>query len=341
MEKIKYVTEKNWGTIQGKNVFLFELRNNNGMKVGITNFGGIIQSVEVQTPNGIVETVLGFNSLEEYLSEEYRKNYPYFGVIIGRNAGRIKQGKTTLNGKELQLTVNHNGAQLHGGFQGFDSKVWEVLKVNDTENPSIVLKYVSPDGEEGYPGEVTAVVTYTLTEANELRVAYQGETTAPTILNLTQHSYFNFNKENGNVLNHYLQVNGNLYSPLNADYSPTGELLPVEGTYLDYRTPNLVHQDIDNAFPRQVSENEIVGSLFCKETNIKMEVYSNQPVLHIYAGYYVPELQPINRKHTGQNAGICFECQGFADALNYPQFQSTQLNPGEKYSYFTTFKFSV
>lgn len=338
--KNSFLIKKNWGNINGKEIFLFELINQNGVKLGITNFGGIIQSLQIPTKEGYVETMLGFNTLEEYLGEEYRKNYPYFGAIIGRNAGRIKNGKTILNGKELQLTVNHNNAQLHGGFQGFDSKVWQVVGFENSENPWVSLRYVSADKEEGYPGEVIATVTYTLTEKNVLRVDYHGTTSESTILNLTQHAYFNFNRNSENILNHYLQVNADRVSLLNPDYSPTGELTLVEGTKLDFRTPALVNKDIDNAFPRQVSENEVVGSLFCKETNIKMQVKTSHPVLHIYGGFYVPELEPKDRKKTGQNAGICFECQGFADALNYPQFQSTQLNKDEVYSYFTEFEFS-
>lgn len=334
-----FLTQELWGKVANDDVFLFRLTNRNGMKVGITNFGAIIQSLVVSTSTEEIETVLGFNTLKEYLSTEYRKEYPYFGAVIGRNAGRIKGGKTMLNGKELQLSVNHNGSQLHGGFQGFDSKVWQVVSVRNEETPSVTLQYVSADGEEGFPGEVLAQVTYSLNNQNELRVDYEATTSKPTILNLTQHAYFNFNTNSDNILNHYLQVNGNRYSPLNPDYSPTGELLLVEDTPLDYRTPKRVHPDIDNAFPRQVPENEVVGSLICNESKVRMDVITNQPVLHIYAGYYVPELRPENRKQTGQNAGICFECQGFADALNYPQFPSTQLNPDEKYKRFAIFRF--
>lgn len=328
-----------WGKIDDQPIFLFHLTNANGMKVSISNYGAMIQSIEVPTKNGNVETTLGFNTLEEYLSEEYRANYPYFGVVIGRNAGRIKGGKTTLNGEPLQLTVNHNGAQLHGGFEGFDRKVWEVVSTQSTPLPEVTLQYISPDGEEGYPGEVVAQVTYSLNANNELKVEYHATTNQPTIVNLTQHAYFNFSREGGDILNHKLCVNASRYSPLNPDYSPTGELLLVEGTPLDYRTPSYVNEEIDNAFPREVSEKEIVGSLFCEETKLLMEVETNQPVLHIYGGYYVPELQPKGRKKTGKNTGICFECQGFADALNYPQFQTTQLNPEEEYSYFAIFRF--
>lgn len=334
------IAQKHWGKIKEKDIFLFELQNKNGMLVGISNFGGIIQSIRVPSKQEPIELVLGFDTLEEYLQEDYRKAYPYFGAIIGRNAGRIKNGKTTLNGETIQLTINHNGAQLHGGFEGFDSKVWEVVSYEDKEVPSVTFRYISKDGEEGYPGEVTAYVTYSLNNNNELRVDYKGFTTQPTILNLTQHTYFNLNTGSENILNHYLQINGNLVSPLNPDYSPTGELIEVANTHWDYRTPKLVHQDIDNAFPRQVSENQVVGSLICKESNIRMDVKTNHPVLHIYGGYYVPELSPKGRKMTGKNAGICFECQGFADALNYPQFQTTQLNPDQEYSYHTIFQFS-
>ncbi|WP_392448787.1 aldose epimerase family protein [Capnocytophaga canis] len=336
---MKQIHKKTFGTYAGKNVTLITLENSKGMEVSIMNYGGIITSIKYPVNGKKIETVLGFDTFEEYLSEAYRKEYPYFGAIIGRNAGRIKGGKTTLNGKELQLTVNHGAAQLHGGFQGFDSKVWEIVEVGDNQNLFVVLKYISPDGEEGFPGEVVVNVTYSLNDDNELRVDYHGKTDKPTILNLTQHTYFNFNSDSKNILNHLLQVNGNRYSPLNPDYSPTGELLLVENTHLDYRKPVTVHPDIDNAFPRQVSENEVVGSLICEESNIRMDVRTNQPVLHIYGGYYVPELHPEGRKSTGQNAGICFECQGFADALNYPQFPSTQLNPEDEYSYFATFHF--
>ena len=335
-----HITQKLWGKIDEKEVFLFTLTNKNGMQVNISNFGGIIQSLKVPSGGEDIECVLGFNTLEEYLCEEYRKEYPYFGVIIGRNAGRIKNGKCPLNGEELNLSINHNGTQLHGGIQGFDSKVWEVKSVEKQGNPSVKFYYFSEDGQEGFPGNLQTFVTYTLTENNELRVDYEAETDKPTIVNLTQHSYFNFNKNSDNVLRHYLQINGDKYVPLNPDYSPTGDILDVKNTHLDYREPNFVHPDIDNAFPRQVSENEVVGSLYCKETNIKMEVKTSHPVLHIYAGYYVPEFRFGNREKTGQNAGICFEAQGYADALNYPQFVSTQLNPDEKYQFFTIFKFS-
>ncbi|MFJ1409690.1 aldose epimerase family protein [Capnocytophaga canimorsus] len=333
------ITQKPFGKHHDKQVTLFTLTNKNTMEVSVTNFGGIITSIKFPKDGKHIQTVLGFDTLEEYLSADYRKEYPYFGAIIGRNAGRIKNGKTTLNGQTIQLSVNHNQAQLHGGFEGFDSKVWEVVSVQDKPIPSVTFRYISADGEEGFPGEVTAEVTYSLTDENELRVDYYGTTNKPTILNLTQHAYFNLNTDSSNILNHHLQINGDRVSPLNPDYSPTGELRLVEGTQWDYRKPTLVHPDIDNAFPRQVSEEETVGSLICNESGIRMDVRTNHPVLHIYGGYYVPELHPKNRKATGQNAGICFECQGFADALNYPQFQSTQLNPQEEYKHFTIFKF--
>lgn len=339
--KKSYVEEKKWGELNGEDIFLLTLKNENGLSVSVSNFGAIIQSIEVPTQKGKVQAVLGFNTLEEYLSDEYRKEYPYFGVVIGRNAGRIKNGKTTLNGEPLQLSVNHNGAQLHGGFEGFDSKIWLVKKLTNEPIPSVTFTYFSEDGEEGYPGNVTAEVTYSLDNQNQLRVDYHAVTDRPTIVNLTQHSYFNFNAgQQGDVLGHKLHIHSDRYVPLNPDYSPTGEILPVEGTFLDYRSPKEVHPDIDNSFIRQVDENHEIGSLFNEDTNLKMSVSTNHPVLHIYAGYYVPELAPKDRKHTGKCAGICFEAQGFADALNYPQFQSTQLNPNQEYQYHTIFKFS-
>lgn len=340
MEKLPYIITQPFGQVDGQKVFLITLRNKNGIEVSVTNFGGIITSIKIPTSQKTIETVLGFNTLDDYLSEAYRKEYPYFGAIIGRNAGRIKNGKTQINGKSVQLTTNHGENQLHGGYKGFDSVVWNIFKTFDNPHPKIVLQHQSADGEEGYPGNVVTTVSYTLLDDNSLQIDYHGTTDKPTILNLTQHTYFNFNSGNGDILNHTLQINADKYVPLEEHFfTPTGEIKSVEGSPLDYRKAKAVYEHTDNSFVREIDHHKCLGKLTNADKTLTMEVRTNHPVLHIYAGYYVPEFAPENRKKTGKNAGICFEAQGFADALNHPNFQSTQLNPEETYAYYTNFKF--
>ena len=318
------------------------LRNANGMEVSIMNFGGIINSIKVPVNGKIVECVLGFDTFEEYISNTYRAEYPYLGAIIGRNAGRIKYGKVIIEGKEIQLHCNLGENQIHGGFIGFDSVFWKVIDQVKGENPSVTLQYVSKEGEEGYPGKVTVLVTYMLTTDNRLRIDYHGITTAPTILNLTQHTYFNLNENDNNVLNNTLQIKAEKYVPLEEGFfTPTGERPSVVGTPLDYRNGQKVYPHTDNSFVREISADEVMATLINGEETLKMEVRTNHPVLHIYAGYYLPELHPAHRKTLGQNKGICFEAQGYADATKHPQFNNVVLLPNEVYEFFTEFKFQV
>ena len=317
------------------------LSNKGGMEVTVLNFGGVISSIKLPVKGKKVECVLGFDTFEEYVSEAYRKEYPYLGAIIGRNAGRIKYGKAIIDGKEIQLNCNLGENQIHGGSVGFDSVFWDVVAVNrGDDNSSVTLQYVSKDGEEGYPGEVTVRVTYTLTSDNRLRIDYHGTTDAPTILNLTQHTYFNVNESNTDVLNNTLQIKADKYVPLEEGFfTPTGERPPVAGTRLDYRKGQKVYAHTDNSFVREIAPEEVMATLTNGEGSLAMEVRTNHPVLHIYAGYYLPELQPPHRKTIGQNRGICFEAQGYADATKHPQFDNVVLRPKEEYNFFTEFKF--
>ena len=318
------------------------LHNAGGMEVTIMNFGGIITSIKVPVKGNKIECVLGFDSFDEYISDEYRTEYPYLGAIIGRNAGRIKYGKAIIEGKEVQLHCNLGENQIHGGKVGFDSVFWDVISEKKGDNPSVTLQYISKEGEEGYPGEVIAQVTYTLTADNRLRVDYYGTTTAPTILNLTQHTYFNLNEHDTNVLNNTLQIKAEKYVPLEEGFfTPIGERPPVTGTPLDYRKGQKVYAHTDNSFVREIMADEIMATLTNGEETLSIEVRTNHPVLHIYAGYYLPELKPIQRKAIGENKGICFEAQGYADATKHPQFDSVVLLPNEEYNYFTEFKFNT
>lgn len=326
----------NFGSYNGTDFHRFILKNSNGMEVSITEWGAIITSIKVPTAEGLRECVLGFDSINDYLSDDYLQNYPYLGAIIGRNAGRISNAEFPMNGETIKVTKNHGDAHLHGGKEGFDKKVW---KVESAENNSITLSYISKDGEEGYPGNVTVKVVYSLNDNNELKVDYFAETDKLTPVNLTQHSYFNFSANGSeDILSHQLKINSDEYVPLNENLLPTGEISKVEGTIFDYSQGKNPSEELDNSFVNKNNAN-VIGSLQSPDNKVTMEVTSTYPVLHIYTGYYLPELAPENRKQIGKNAGLCFEAQHFADAPNRPEFPTTLLNPNETYQQSTIFKF--
>lgn len=334
------ITKTKIGVINNKEVEQFLLENKNKMQVRILSFGGIIQSIKVPVKDEMVECVLGFDKAEDYLSEEYREDYPYFGALIGRHAGRVCKGKFTLEGKDLQLSVNNNGNQLHGGVEGFDSKHWEVEDTFSNENEcGIMLTLHSPDGDEGFPGDLEAKVTYTLTNENALRIDYKAKSNKTTICNLTNHTYFNLGLDKGKtVLNHKAKVNSDKYVPI-VDCIPTGEILDVTGTDFDLREYKTVFENLDNSFLRKVKPEEVAAELQNEDGSITVEVSTTHPVVHLYAGYYILPFENQDVKHSGKNAGIAIETQGFADSLNHENFEPTILKANEEYKHSTQFKF--
>ena len=334
------ITKSTAGKVKDKEVEVFLLENDNQMQVKILTFGGIIQSIKVPVNGKMVEYVLGFDKVEDYLSEEYREDYPYFGALIGRHAGRICKGKFSFEGKDLQLSVNNNGNQLHGGVEGFDSKHWNVKDTfSNEDNCGVVLTLHSPDGDEGYPGNLNAEVTYTLNNNNELTIDYKANTDKNTICNLTNHTYFNLALNKGEtVLNHKAKVNSDKYVPI-VDCIPTGEILEVEGTDFDLREFKTVFENLDNSFVRKVKENEVAAELKNEDGSIAVQVKTTHPVVHLYAGYYILPFKNESVKKSGKNAGIAIETQGFADSLNHENFEPTTLKAGEEYKHSTQFKF--
>lgn len=315
---------------------IIELKNKNGMVVKISPYGGIIKSIKVPVNGEMRECVLGFDKIEDYKSEKYLENYPYLGALIGRNAGRIANSEFTLNDKKITVSANQHPNHLHGGNEGFDKKNWTV---KNQQTDSVTLSYLSKNGEEGYPGNLNVEVKYSLNDNNEIKVEYFTETDEPTYVNLTQHSYFNLAAGHSeDVSGHQLQIPSSKYVPLNELLLPTGAIEAVEGTIYDYRQPKAPDADLDNSF---VLENHnTAGTLTSPDGAVKLEVSTTYPVLHIYTGYYLPEIEVAGRKTIKKNAGLCFEAQGFADAPNQPSFKSTLLNSGEKYQHQTIFKFN-
>jgi aldose 1-epimerase len=340
--------------MDGRATNLYRLVNPAGMEVYVTNFGAVIPAILVPDRNGNMgDIVLGFNQVEKYAEP----GDPYFGAVVGRYGNRIDGGKFELNGTVYELPVNEvgNNNQLHGGEKGFSEKVWETGQVTDN---SIELKLVSPDGEMGYPGNLELTVTYTLREDNSLNIDYRATTDAPTVLNVTQHSYFNLLGEgNGDILNHELMINADHYTPVTERLIPTGEIAAVAGTPMDFTKPVKIGERINEDFEqlnygrgydhnwvlnRDEERLILAARVSCPETGRVLEVLTTEPGVQFYCGNFLDgSLQGKSGAAYEHRYGFCFETQHFPDSPNQPGFPSTVLNPGEEYHSTTVFRFSV
>ena len=345
------VEETSFGTLpDGAAVKLFTLSNGNGMTVKITEYGGIITEIWVPDRGGQkANVVLGFDKLDEYA-----KGHPFFGAIAGRYANRIANGKFTLDGREYTLATNNGPNHLHGGVKGFDKKVWKGMAQPVTpETAAVTFSYISPDGEEGYPGTMTANVTYTLTDKNELRIEYAATTDKPTVVNLTNHSYFNL-AGGGSVLDHVLKVNADRYTPADAGLIPTGELAPVKGTGLDFTSPRRIGDRIGDymSFAKGYDHNFVLNSgagssSVCArveepKTGRVMEVRTTEPGVQLYTGNHLDgQRTGVGGAKYGQHTGFCLETQHYPDSPNKPAFPTTVLRPGQQYKTTTVYHFST
>lgn len=340
-------------TADGASVDIYTLKNTAGMEVAITTYGGRIVSLKVPGRDGkFADVVLGFDNLEGYLGV-----HPYFGAIVGRYGNRIAKGRFTLDGKQYKLAVNDGANSLHGGLKGFDKVVWTGREVAGGD-PSLELTYLSKDGEEGYPGNLTVKVTYTLTSANELRLDYSATTDKDTVLNVTNHSYFNLaGQGQGDVLGHVLQLNASKMTPVDAGLIPTGELKSVEGTPFDFRTPTVIGARI-NADDEQIKRgggydhNFVVdgapGTLrpaarVSEPTSGRvLEVSTTEPGVQFYTGNFLDgTVKGKGGVAYAKRTGFCLETQHFPDSPNHPDFPTTTLKPGAEFKSTTVFKFSV
>lgn len=321
-------------------IFSFELSNKNGMKVQIMNYGATVTSLEIPLSNGgLVDVVLGFDSLSPYLESYCLPSAPYFGTTVGRYAGRIDKGIFTLNGKTHQLAKNNNGNSLHGGNVGFGKKVWNVTRQTSGENPSITFSLLSENLDENYPGELQVDLTYTLTEDNELQLDYKAVSTEDTIINLTHHSYFNLDGHDNSVLEQKVFVDADNILETNHENIPTGKFTDLNNHKFDFRLPQNCPAVIDHSFA--VNKNEdIAATLFSSKNNLKMSVYTNQPSVHIYVGGNCFDVLK-GKKHAvyHKTSGICFETQNFPDAPNQSHFPNSVLKKGEEYIQKTVYKF--
>ncbi|WP_207532907.1 aldose epimerase family protein [Desertivirga arenae] len=340
-------------TIDGKQAGLYVLKNKNNVQVAITNYGGRIVSILVPDKDGkIVDVALGYDKVAGY----QQANEPYFGALIGRYGNRIGKATFTLDGKAYNLPANDNGQSLHGGPKGFHAQVWDAKKVNDY---TLELSRVSVDGEEGYPGNLTVKVIYTLTDDNAIKMDYSATTDKTTVLNLTNHCYFNLNGEgNGDINDHILTINASKFTPVDATLIPTGELKDVAGTPFDFTKPTAIGARV-NADDEQLKmgkgydHNFVLtdGSKNLKQaafvvgpkTGITLEVLTNEPGIQFYGGNFLDgKLNDCKGGKPYQHrTGFCLETQHFPDSPNKPSFPSTTLKPGETYQTSTLYKFGV
>jgi aldose 1-epimerase len=327
-------------TPDNEEIHSFELINKNGMKVQFINYGATVTSLKVPASNGkLVDVVLGFDTLESYISSYTLPSAPYFGTTVGRYAGRISKGTFTLNNETFQLAGNNNGNTLHGGNVGFGKKIWNVIDCRDGENPSITFGLVSADSDENFPGELHVYLTYTLTLENELKLEYKATTTKDTVINLTHHSYFNLDGHDTSVLNQKMYIAASKMLETNSDNIPTGKFTDLSNHAFDFRVAKNCPSSIDNSFVIESKEKSI-AELFSEKNNLKMAVYTDQPSVHLYVGgncFDILNGKENTKYHT--TSGICFETQNFPDAPNQPHFPNSVLKKDEEYHQKTVYKF--
>jgi aldose 1-epimerase len=323
----------------GDPIGVYELVNKKGMKLKVINYGATVISLKIPLGSEkIVDVVLGFDSLQAYLKSFDLESPPYLGATVGRFAGRIKNGIFELNGKTVDLNSSNNAHSLHGGILGFSKVVWDVINLTNGDDPSITLRYVSPNNDENYPGKLTVELTYTLSENNELIVEYYATTNEDTIVNLTHHSYFNLNGHNSDILNQEMVVNSKRILETTKENIPTGNFLELTNSAFDFSSAKKCPVNIDATFVLN-KENDFAASLFCNESKLRMEVYTDQPSVHVYVGGNCDTIYGKEEVLYNSLSGICFETQNFPDAPNHSHFPSSILKKDAIYRHKTRYKF--
>ncbi len=348
------ISKEVWGELaDGQKADLYTLTNANGMVVKISNYGGIITQITAADKNGKWEdVVLGFDSLSTYL-----KGHPFFGALVGRYGNRIAKGKFTLDGQEYTLPINNGPNALHGGLKGFDKKLWNATEIKKDSIVGLELTYVSADGEEGYPGKLNVKVTYMLTNDNGIQIDYEATTDKTTIVNLTNHSYFNLTGMKKDILGHELSILSDSLVPVDGTLIPTGKLLSVTGTPFDFREPTLVGKRIDQTEDEQIkngggydhcwvinrTNNDLIpfATVRDPESGRFMEVSTTEPAVQFYTGNFLDGSLKGKNATYSKRFGLCLETEHYPDSPNQPQFPTTTLKPGETYKTSTKYTFSV
>ena len=354
MDSLKLVSSRSFGKMaDGQAVTLYTMRNRKGAEMNVMNYGGIIVSLKMPDRNGVIEEVtLGYDSLSSY-----QKASPFFGALVGRYGNRIAKGKFTLDGNSYTLPLNNGVNHLHGGSLGFDKMFWAIQDVSDSVQAKLKLTYQSKDNEQGYPGNLTIEVLYSLSDDNEVRVEYKATTDKKTVVNLTQHAYFNLSgNARRSILDHQLAIQADNFLPIDETLIPTGVLQPVKGTPFDFLTAQNIGSRINEKNAQLINGKgydhcwalnnqghfEKVATLEDVSSGRRMEVFTDQPGMQFYSGNF---LDGSNVGKGGvvyqQHLGLCLETQHFPDSPNKPAFPSVVLSPGETYHTVTAYKFSV
>ncbi|MDX1953428.1 MAG: aldose epimerase family protein [Verrucomicrobiota bacterium] len=344
------IEEKLFGRLDsGEPISLFTLRNRSGMVARVMTYGAIVTELHSPDRTGRMENiVLGFADLNSYL-----KGHPYFGAATGRVANRIAKGEFTLKGRQYQLPINNGPHSLHGGWKGFDKVVWEAVAQEGEAGPSVGFSYLSRDGEEGYPGNLRVQVVYTMTHRNELQIDYSARTDKTTIINLTNHSYFNL-AGGGAILDHELMLAADYYTPVDASLIPTGEIVPVGGTAFDFTKPRKIGERIGDLKPtpggydhnfvlrQDRSRPALAGRVFEPRSGRVMTVHTTEPGIQLYTGNFLDgSLVGSGGQIYEQHTGFCLETQHFPDAVHHENFPSIVLEPEQEFTSRTVYGFGV
>ncbi len=346
------IAEETFGVLpSGEHVMLYTMKNANGMQASVMNYGATLVSLKTADNMGqISEITLGFDSLKQYLEKS-----PYFGATVGRYANRIADGKFTLDGQEYHLATNNGPNHLHGGVRGFDKVFWDAETSQTEESKTVTFRYTSVDGEEGYPGTVNVTVAYTLTDGNTLKIEYAATTDKPTIINLSNHTYFNL-KDAGktDILGHVIKINTDAYTPVDETLIPTGEIVSVHNTPFDFQQPRAIGERIHDDHPQiaiaggydhnfvlgtKVIGMRLAATVFEPTTGRVMNIATSEPGLQFYSGNFLNGLKGRNNAVYNKHAAFCMEPQHFPDSPNKPQFPTVVLRPGKEFTSLTIYKF--
>ncbi len=347
------LTRESFGKAEGQDIDLYTLTNAHGLEARITNYGGVLVSLKVPDKNGkFDDVVLGYDKLDDYVQTRR-----YLGALIGRYGNRIAKGRFTLNGVEYKLAVNNGENHLHGGLKGFDKVIWKAKPLPVKDGVALELTYLSRDGEEGYPGNLSVRVVYTLSDKDELRLDYSATTDKETVINLTNHSYFNLaGQGNGTILNHRLMVAASRYTPVDAGLIPTGDLASVAGTPFDFMKLTAIGDRIDQdneqlKLGKGYDHNFVLDGprgqlrqaarVVEPSTGRSMDIWTTEPGIQLYTGNYLDGFSGKGGKVYNQRFAFCLETQHFPDSPNKSSFPSTVLKPSQRYQTTTIYKFGV
>lgn len=321
----------------GKDIYLYSLHNINGTQVLITNYGAILMSYQIQMPDkSINDIVLGFDNVQDYLSADYLKAQPFMGAVIGRYANRIKDASFNIDGNKFSVSKNWGADQLHGGFEGFDKKIWDFVSLDEKCN-ILHLRYCSPDGEEGFPGNLEVNICYELNDENDLIYTYSAICDQATPINLTHHSYFNLNSGLGDIKDHEIKIYSDKILEQDENLVTTGNYIGVDNTRYDFSEFHEIGDRLNGGYDqsfvidKKTNHLALVAEALSKKTDLKLQILTTEPIVHFYTGQGLPRLTGKNKIQYGPFSGFCLETQKHPNAINIPKFPNTILRPGEKY----------